>query len=314
MATVDDLIEANETGVIVAQKLAIMVAPWVKGNSAPDPLFDDAGVIPGALSGLNLQSVGLLKKKTGTTLTPDLKSSDIESYGRSAPTRRLVQTEGGKLEFGLQEARKIAWEIQTNLRAGAFQTTASGGFRASKEALTPIRYWTVFVLGQDVNDETLDPIFQWFWFKKVGMDSAGKISLAQDAEAMPDVEFSLFQDGKDLYEFGIDGPGFRPLLYPLGYTDTPPASASSVTNVSVGGATAGTFTLTYKGKTTAAIAYNATASAVKSALVAANPDTDAADWTVTGSAPNWVVTAPDGSAVTGSGTGLTGGAFTATPA
>lgn len=84
----------------------------------------------------------------------------------------------------------------------------------------------------------------------------------------------------------------------------------AVYNVAVGAASAGTFTLTFRGNTTTGIAYNAAASAVKSALVALDDGFAAADWTVTGTGP-WVVTTPGG-ALTGSGTGLTGGTFAIT--
>lgn len=80
--------------------------------------------------------------------------------------------------------------------------------------------------------------------------------------------------------------------------------------VSVGAATAGTFTLTWKGETTAAIAYNATAAAVKAAVAALDDGYKASDWTVSGSTGGpWTVTAPTSGAITGAATGLTGGTF-----
>lgn len=296
--------EANELGIVVAQKLLVMAKPWEKGVGAPDPLFDDDGLVPGSLAGF--KSLGGIKKKTGASFTPEIDITPIETYGNSSPSRRLIQSEGGKLEVGPQEARKIVHELQTNLQAGEFQLTTTGGFRGKKRALAPIRYWTFFVLGEDVNDETLEPIWQWWWFRKLSIESGGKISLAQDAEAMPDLELSLNQDGEDLYEFGIDGPGFSPLLASMGF-------ASGQFGVGVGAASAGTFTLSYKGNTTTPIAYNATAATIKSALVALDDGFDAADWTVTGSAPNWTVETPDGGAIGGSGSGLTGGAFAVAP-
>lgn len=75
-------------------------------------------------------------------------------------------------------------------------------------------------------------------------------------------------------------------------------------SVSLGGASAGTFTLTFNGKTTTAIAYNATAGTVKSALVALDDDLDADDFTVTGSAGSYTVAAPG--TLTGTFSGLTG--------
>ena len=297
--------EANELGIIVAQKLLVMAKPWVKGVGAPDPLFDEDGLVPGSLAGL--KTLGGIKKKTGTSFTPEIDITPIETYGNSSPSRRLIQSEGGKLEIGPQEARKIVQELQTGLQAGDFQLTPTGGFRAKKRALSPIRYWTFFVLGEDVNDETLEPIWQWWWFRKLSIESGGKVSLAQDAESMPDLELALNQDGEDLYEFGIDGPGFEALLVDLGYV-------SGQYGVGVGAASAGTFPLIYKGNTTTGIAYNAAASAVKTALVNLDDGYDADDWTVTGSAPNWVVTTPDGAPVTaGTPVGLTGGTLTVEP-
>lgn len=77
--------------------------------------------------------------------------------------------------------------------------------------------------------------------------------------------------------------------------------------VNFGGATNGNATLTWRGRTTSTIAYNASAATVKAALAALDDGHDASDWTVTGSAGNYTVTTPAGGALTGDGTGLTGG-------
>ena len=81
-------------------------------------------------------------------------------------------------------------------------------------------------------------------------------------------------------------------------------------SVTLGAATAGSFTLTVDGQTTAGIAYNATATSVKSALEALSTVTAAS---VSGSAGGpYTITSLSGPgplALTGSGTGLTGGSF-----
>lgn len=85
--------------------------------------------------------------------------------------------------------------------------------------------------------------------------------------------------------------------------------------VSLGAPSAGTFTLTYKGQTTTAIAYNATSSAVQTALQALST-IGAGNATVSGTGPYIVnfagALATDTTAMTGNGTGLTGGTFTVT--
>lgn len=83
--------------------------------------------------------------------------------------------------------------------------------------------------------------------------------------------------------------------------------------VGVGAATAGTFTLSYKGQTTAGIAYNASAATVQTAVQGLST-VGAGNAMVTGTAPNWTIRmagalATDVTAMTGSGAGLTGGAF-----
>ena len=83
--------------------------------------------------------------------------------------------------------------------------------------------------------------------------------------------------------------------------------------VGVGAATAGTITLIYGSHETGAINWNASAAAVKTALVALDDGFDATDWDVTGTAPNWVVKTPGGVLKAGTPVGLTGGTLTVAP-
>ena len=87
-----------------------------------------------------------------------------------------------------------------------------------------------------------------------------------------------------------------------------------VYTVTLGAPTAGTFTLTYNGQTTAGIAFNATAATVQTALTGLS-SVGTNNATVSGAAggPYTVnflgPTLNDGNSLTGSGTGLTGGTF-----
>lgn len=93
--------------------------------------------------------------------------------------------------------------------------------------------------------------------------------------------------------------------------------ANAVYTVSLGAPTAGTFTLTVGGNTTAGIAYNATAAAVQTALTGL-ASVGANNATVTGNAGGpYTVTfqnalGAQAVTLTGSGTGLTGGTFAIT--
>ena len=115
---------------------------------------------------------------------------------------------------------------------------------------------------------------------------------ASDVNALQEFSFTLSGNGKPL---DIVKPAI---------TD---GTASTFT-VTLGAASAGNFTLSWNGKTTANIAYNAANTAVLSALAALDDGYTSADFTVTGSAGSYTVTVPHGT-LTGSGSGLTGGTF-----
>jgi hypothetical protein len=91
------------------------------------------------------------------------------------------------------------------------------------------------------------------------------------------------------------------------FANTGNASYTASTN----GSTGGTFTLSVDGVATSAIAYNATAATVKTALVALDDGYDTNDVTVTGSAGGpYTITVPG--LLTGNGASLTGGSPAAT--
>ncbi len=118
------------------------------------------------------------------------------------------------------------------------------------------------------------------------------------------------------YPDGFVPSGMLLALLPSGLYGPYAGRASEAQTVTItGGPTGGTFTLTLAGQTTAAIAYNATAAAVQTALNAL-PNINAGDVTVTGGpgpATPYVITfggqyaGEDMPAMTASGASLTGG-------
>lgn len=292
--------DAFDTGVFVAQDLAIMAKPWVAGDRAPDPLFDANGIVANALNAY--ATCGEVEKKAGASLTPDAKYNPIEGYGSRAARRRLLDSEGLALEFTPQESRMIVHQIQNNWDSGAFQRTSTGGWRAVKSAGDRPKYWTMFVLAEDVNDETGEPIWQWWHVGKMGTDKGSKTSLTMDAALLGAINLEMFQDGNYLWEMGQDGPGLTSLMGRLGF--------DSRWLVTLGTPSAGTFTLTVDGQTTTALAYTATAAAVKSALEALS-SVGAGNVIVTAPAAGgpYTITLQSGGVLTGSGASLTGGTF-----
>ena len=145
----------------------------------------------------------------------------------------------------------------------------------------------------------------------VGLRQRGG-TFAQDATAGPDAD-GILPSGTVVAQLADD-------TY-VEYGGTAPAAADEVQTLAID-ATGGTFTVTVLGKTTAAIAFDATGPALKAAIVEAIPEATDADFTVTKSgsgAGTYTITYtgkyanknhPQLTAAAGS---LTGGAGTATP-
>jgi len=127
-----------------------------------------------------------------------------------------------------------------------------------------------------------------------GLDQ--NLAIYQSQEIRPDrfenLDVRGTQDPGGSIPFELAPRGWNPFLYHLlgGAVTTTTANTAAVQTVTVTGpATGGTFTLSFRGKTTTNIAYNALASAVQSALEAMST-VGTGGVTVTGAAPNYTVT------------------------
>lgn len=144
----------------------------------------------------------------------------------------------------------------------------------------------------------------------VGAQKKGKKGDAAELtfKPIPDGYFMAYQDGEYVpiikYTWQ-SGDAWVDMGTPIAKTWT----------VSVGAASAGAFTLSFRGQTTSALPYNSAGTAIKTALVALDDGYTAADWTVAGTASPWTITTPGGYALTGAvSTALTGGALSVQPA
>lgn len=304
MSSITAYQDAVDAGVVVVQDLAAFATPWEPGVTFPDPAFDADGILDSVVEDLGLLSLGRIDQKGAASLSPDAKYNEIMGYGALAPRRRILQSEGMAIAIAPQEARKITHRIQANLNADAFVGTSTGGFRAKKTAGVPPKYWSILLLGLDFNDRTGNEVLPWWFFPKTGSDKGGKVSLSQDSPMMPEQNLQMFQDGDNLYEFGIDGAGWAELAPSLGW-----AAPKTFTVTVTGSPTGGTFTLSVGGQTTSGVAFNATSTNVRSALEALS-SVGSGHVTVTGSAggPYTVVFDETVSGtLTGSGASLTGG-------
>ena len=235
------------------------------------------------LEALGWSHVGLLDEKKGISLNPSIEVKKFNAFGH--PKFR-VKLKNGELESGF-----TVLEENDVTRTFVLPGSAPNKIGAPKDV-------QIYVLYKVTDNDTGTRIWISLSPAPVEVKDHGGFVEGELANVGCVVHLTNNADG-DAFQVVADGV----------------SGAAIDFLVTLGSPSAGTFTLTWGGETTAAIAYNATNAAVKSALVALDDGYGAAAWIVTGSAGGpYTITPPAAGAITGSGAGLTGGTFSVAPA
>ncbi len=247
----------------------------------------------------------------GVTFSGDLSTSDVESGQSASPTRSDVETDTQTAQWVPQETNAAAVALYENLPlsgAGALPDLGSATWSWSRPKTPPTRYRRLLFIAEDLNKDTGQPIYIVRHFPSALRSGREDEQWQRTAEISRGVTYQAYVDdvlGTDSLTW-IDGPGWRDLA-PL---------SNEVQSVAItGGPTGGTYTLTHSGQTTAGIAWNATATAVRTALQALS-NIGSGNVTCTGGPHpgtpvevtfTGVLAGEDVAQMTGSAAGLTGG-------
>lgn len=278
---------------------ALLMCPY--GTKIPDRITDNTGKLLELPEGWF--SIGEGEKKAGVELAPDSKVEGPEGYGSRGRRRAFVTDETFTIDFTAQESRWRTLQMFYDLLEGQYDEGT--GFFAKKRRAARVREYSALVLAKDGDPGS--EFYPHFIFPKITVEKRGKQSFSEtDALTFP-LTLAAQEDEKygSMYGFGLAGPGFTPELAKLmGITGAHKLSDSKF-KFSVKGATGGTYTITVSGKTTAAIPYNADATAVQAALRALGENEAEA----TGTIDAGFVIAKVSAAPTVAATDLTGGGF-----
>ncbi|MFI1678841.1 hypothetical protein [Streptomyces sp. NPDC020607] len=270
--------------------------------------FDSGGVLQELPSGY--VPVGFTTTD-GVTFSGDLSNSDVESGQSSSPTRSDVETDTQTAQWVPQETNAAAVALYENLPlsgVGALPGLGTATWTWSRPKTPPTRYRRLLFIAEDLNKATGEAIYIVRHMPSALRTGREDEQWTRTAEISRGVTYQAYLDdvlGTDSLTW-IDGPGWRGLA---------PLSNEEQSVAITGGPTGGTYTLTYSGQTTAGIAYNATATAVRTALAALS-NIGTGNVTCTGGPhPGTPVTVTftgalagtDVAQMTGSAAGLTGG-------
>lgn len=311
MSTIAELLQAGQPDLeLAAVTPRVLLAPY--SGTSPITSIEDTtnGGLDLAKIGYGTSpfvTVGNYEKKAGVKLSNKPTTNKIMSAGQGSPTRILFSESGKSITYTPQEVNLTNLQNAWGFTPSAVSApSAKGGITVGIPSLPNRMLWRAVLVAADVAP-TGNPIYL-YWIA-----NRAEVSDRQDVNAVDSDVFTHgvtleFQDDpavSDQVIFGICGQGWVDIN---GTNKTGLVKLQYV--VTLGAPSAGTFTLTWNGNTTSAIAYNATNSAVLSALAALDDGFTSSNWTVTGSAGGpYTVTVPTGLPLTGSGSGLTGGTF-----
>jgi type II secretory pathway pseudopilin PulG len=264
---------------------------------------------------------GAFKEGDGPSSDPSIKSDKFNIVQSNFPFDTDLVEEGEMFAFtAVETAKPLIRRLRNNLPLNA----ANGSIIVELPGAANSG-WSRPLDGDNIERQVLLvsefkkgglPVYTVDGYSLCKLDDIGKSKKDKKDSEAAELKYEPLPDG--YFMAAIDGV-YRPVLKHTwvggaGWAALTSAPTGQYT-VTLGAPSAGTFTLTYGGLTTATIAYTAANSAVKSALVALDDGFDASDWTVSGSAGGpYVVTLPVvGTVLTGSGAGLTGGTFSVTP-
>ena len=257
-----ELKDKNDSLVLAAINIAVLLAPY--GTTIPDTLTDESGKLKELPEGWF--SVGEIEKKAGVDLAPEFKVDGPEGYGSPGRRRDFVTDQAFKVDFVAQEARLSTLDMYYDLDV-ANATKSAGSFFAKARQNTRLREYSAILLGYD--GAPGEEVYPYWVYPKVTKEKAGKQSLGEtDALSFPmTLSAKLDPKYKALFGFGLAGPGVSgELAKAFGVTPLAEKPGVATGTFNLSGATGGTFTVSVGSKKTSDLAYNASSSAVQSAL------------------------------------------------
>lgn len=268
------------------------------GNYISNPSSNQGWYLTGALD------------PKGVMYTPDMTVDKLEILQSNTQIRSDLQKEGGTIELTAFESTALIDCVRENRPLTDVLQDGTSGYFFGKRSDADLVERQLLLIRADTSSGL--PEYTALGFPRVALD---KINKRTWDKKMPDALDVSYDELLDPFYVDLDGTPLVHGTWRSGSGWVAGGAVVSTYTVTLGSPSAGTFTLTYGGNTTATIAYGAANTAVKSALVALDDGFGTTDWTVTGSTGGpFAITVPrTGTVLTGDGTALTGGTFSVTP-
>lgn len=220
MADLDTLAKDNAAGIRKFTRAVIFVAPE---SAEPVTTLTEAGTGEGALPTLKalpegFVPVGLIKKDDGIEFSAERDTSEVESLGYAAPTRRDILKEDSSLKFTPHETNRLVTALYHGLNLDNVVPDENGEVSYAKPTTPPAIYYRVLIVGRDgVGSRE----FYKAWFVPRGMiTETESTAMSAEDEASYGMTLAATPDsvlGYSVKEFQA-GSGFKADAAKLGWT------------------------------------------------------------------------------------------------
>lgn len=181
----DDLIRKGLEG-------SVFVAPYSEDTEI-DALMDAQGGLVALPPGY--EDVGLITKDQGVAWSREVDTSDVESLGRSEPTRRDIISDVTGLEFTMQEMKALTLELYEGLSLADVVAEAAGDHSNivfDKPDRPASIYYRLLALFKD--GEGADAFYFAKWLPRVQVTDRSEQSWNENDEIQYGVTVTAFND------------------------------------------------------------------------------------------------------------------------
>lgn len=197
MATLADLQKQADELIRKGLEGSVFVAPYSEETEIT-ALMDEAGGLIALPE--SYQDVGLITKDQGVSWSREVDTADVESLGRSEPTRRDVISDITGLEFTMQEMKAITLELYEGISLADVVAESANDTHSNIVFDKPDRpasiYYRVLALFKD--GEGADAFYFAKWLPRVQVTDRSEQTWNENDEIQYGVTMTAFNDS----EFG----------------------------------------------------------------------------------------------------------------
>lgn len=217
--TFEEIKKDNAAAIRKYTSAFIAVAPL-----SADPistLMDKSDV--GKLAALPAKYVplGLIKKDDGIEFSRDTDTSDVESLGYAAPTRKDIIKDDASLKFTLQENTKLAEQLYNGIDLTSITPDETTGEVSFANPTTPATmYYRFFIVGRDGSGD--QEYFKAWYVPRGQISEVDSLSFSAEDEHAYNLTLTATPDPKEKFAVKtlLGGTGFKANAEALGWKNS----------------------------------------------------------------------------------------------